>query len=225
MPVELDLADIQGNILTGYGRVGFPKGRIMLFHIDNGDSGRRFVTELLRLITTALRWPSSRAIPTGKTLVPRPDVTVNIAITFHGLAVLGLPTRTLRGMPDEFMDGMAKRAPLLGDDFAGPDWKDSWDEVWRSGGQDGGTDRDHVHILISLFAQMNADGFASAHLTQERERSKGFAANWAACGSCPVTIEMASRHSLSKICRRSLTAGPTARPQRITKNILVSTTV
>jgi hypothetical protein len=112
MPVELDLADIQGNILTGYGRVGFPKGRIMLFHIDNGDSGRRFVTKLLPLITTALRWPSSQAIPTGKTLVPRPDVTVNIAITFHGLAVLGLPTRTLRGMPDEFMDGMAKKGAV-----------------------------------------------------------------------------------------------------------------
>ncbi len=40
MAVELDLADIQGNILTAYGKHGFPKGRFMLFHIDRGDYAR-----------------------------------------------------------------------------------------------------------------------------------------------------------------------------------------
>jgi Dyp-type peroxidase family len=173
MRVSLDFADIQGNILTGYGRLGFPKGRIMLFHIDNGDSGRRFVTSLLPLITTALRWTSTQGIPTGKIPVPKPEVTVNIAITFEGLAVLGLPTRTLRGMPDEFMDGMAKRAPMLGDDFAGPNWKDSWDEVWTSSGQSWNTDKDRVHILISLFAQMNADGSPVAALDARTREIEG----------------------------------------------------
>jgi Dyp-type peroxidase family len=173
MPVELDLADIQGNILTGYGRVGFPNGRIMLFHIDNGDAGRKFVTRLLPLITTALRWPSSQGIPTGKICVPKPEVTVNIAITFEGLAVLGVGTRTLRGMPDEFMDGMAKRAPMLGDDFVGPNWKDSWDEVWKTGNQDGGMDKDRVHIMISLFAQMK-DGSPVAALDERTRQIEGF---------------------------------------------------
>jgi hypothetical protein len=32
-------------------------------------------------------------------------------------------------MPDEFIDGMMERAPMLGDDFSGPDWKKSWDAV------------------------------------------------------------------------------------------------
>ena len=35
MAVELDLADIQGNVLIAYGKLGFPKGRFMLFHIGN----------------------------------------------------------------------------------------------------------------------------------------------------------------------------------------------
>src|ERR1700730_18793069 len=98
MAVELNLADIQGNILTGYGRQGFPKGRLMLFHIDKGDLGRKFVRQMLPLITTALRWRSTQGIPTGKIKVPKPEVTVNIAFTFQGLVALGLPTRTLRGM-------------------------------------------------------------------------------------------------------------------------------
>ncbi len=169
MRVSLDLADIQGNILTGYGRHGFPKGRIMLFHIDNGDSGRRFVTKLLPLVTTALRWKSRQDIPTGKITVQRPEAAVNIAITFEGLAALGVGTRTLRGMPDEFMDGMAKRAPMLGDDFAGPNWKDAWDEVWNGGG----TDRNRMHILISLFAQMKADGSPVAALDARTRQIEG----------------------------------------------------
>src|ERR1700730_18437171 len=110
MAVELDLADIQGNILTAYGKQGFPKGRFMLFHIDDESAGRKFVTRLLPLITTALRWPSSAAVPTGKITLQRPEVAVNIAFTWYGLLALGVPTRTLRGMPDEFIDGMVARA-------------------------------------------------------------------------------------------------------------------
>ena len=135
MAVELDLADIQGNILTPYGKLGFPKGRVALFHIDRADLGRKFVTALLPLITTALRWPSSSTdIPTGKIRMQRPDVTVNIAFTFYGLVALRLPTRTLSEMPDEFIDGMIKRAPMLGDNFKGVKWKESWDEVWVNPG-------------------------------------------------------------------------------------------
>ncbi|MGH6838406.1 MAG: Dyp-type peroxidase [Methylocella sp.] len=157
MAVELDLADIQGNILTAYGKEGFPKGRFMLFHIekDNGAAGRKFVTDLLPLITTALRWPSKQHIPTGKRDVTRPDVAVNIAFTWYGLLALGIPIRTLRGMPDEFIGGMAARAPMLGDDFKGSDWKNSWDEVWIDSGRDRGTHPDTVHVLVTLNAQMD----------------------------------------------------------------------
>lgn len=167
MAVVLDLADIQGNILTAYGQQGFPKARFMLFHIERGDYARKFVSALLPSITTALRWPSAQKIPTGKIPVERPEVTVNIAFTWYGLLALGIPTRTLRGMPDEFIDGMTLRAPMLGDDFSGPRWKESWDEVWFHSGSDRGAHPDTVHILITLNAQMNPDGTAVAALDKK----------------------------------------------------------
>ena len=33
-PTKLNLADIQGNILTAYGRQGFPKGRFFAYPVD-----------------------------------------------------------------------------------------------------------------------------------------------------------------------------------------------
>jgi Dyp-type peroxidase family len=154
MAVELDLADIQGNILTAYGKEGFPKGRCMLFHIekDKGAAGRKFVTDLLPLITTALRWKSKQLIPMGKQEVPRPRVAVNIAFTWYGLLALEIPTRTLRGMPDEFIDGIIKRAPMLGDDFH-DGWEKKWDEVWVNYG----LHPKSVHIFVMLNAQMDPD--------------------------------------------------------------------
>ena len=146
MAVELDLADIQGNILIPYAKQGFLKGRFMLFHIDNDNAaaGRKFVTGLLPKITTALHCPSAQP----------PEVAINIAFTWYGLLALGIPTRTLRGMPDEFIDGMVKRAPMLGDDFR-KGWKDRWDEVWIKSGDSYGPNENTVHILVTLNAQMD----------------------------------------------------------------------
>lgn len=164
MAIELDLADIQGNILTAYAHLGFYKGRVLLFHVDDGKAelGRKFVTGLVPRITTALRWPPDDAPLTAEAPVARPKVAINIAFTWYGLLALGIPTRTLRGMPDEFIDGMAARARMLGDDFKGPNWKDSWDEVWantRLGAKS-------VHILVMLNAQMNPDGSPVAELNK-----------------------------------------------------------
>src|SRR5579864_3290957 len=160
MAVALDLADIQGNILGAYGKLGFPKGRVMTLHVDDPTKGRRFITALLPEITTALRWPSERAKPRpGAVTVARPEVTVNIAFSWYGLLALGIPTRTLRGMPDEFIDGMMARAPMLGDDSA-KGWKESWDGVWTAAKAPRNVDPKTVHILIALNAQMKPDGSA-----------------------------------------------------------------
>jgi Dyp-type peroxidase family len=158
MSVALDLADIQGNILTAYGKLGFPKGRFITLHIDAPAAGRAFVTALLPRITTALRWRSIRArISTGAHEVQRPPVAINIAFSWLGLYALDVPTRTLRGMPDEFIDGMASRAPILGDDFPNYGSPPDWDQVWPANAGRGGAENS-VHILISLNAQMNPDG-------------------------------------------------------------------
>jgi hypothetical protein len=110
MKTTLEFADIQGNILTAYGRLGFPKARYLLVHVGNAAAGRAFVEALRLRVTTALRWPSARKnLPLGKNPVKRPAVAINIAFTFRGLLALGLPTRTLRDMPHDFIDGMVAR--------------------------------------------------------------------------------------------------------------------
>jgi Dyp-type peroxidase family len=159
MPVNLDLADIQGNILSAYGKLGFPKGRFITLNVSKPDAGRKFVDALLPEITTALRWQSQRSMKSaGPDPVPRPDVAVNIAFSWYGLLALDLPVRTLRGMPDEFIDGMIKRAPMLGDDFG--KGTDAWDPVWRVTKDARLTDPDTVHILVTLNARMRPDGTA-----------------------------------------------------------------
>src|SRR5450432_3972056 len=171
MAVHLDLADIQGNILSAYGKLGFPKGRFITLHVDDAAKGRQFVTTLLPGITTALRWPSDREnIPKDAVRAERPQVAVNIAFSWYGLVALGIPTRALRGMPDEFIDGMALRAPMLGDNFNERDLNKAWDEVWTAATTVRLSDPHTVHILITLNAQMNADCFSvAAPATETKE--------------------------------------------------------
>jgi deferrochelatase/peroxidase EfeB len=173
----LDLADIQGGILRAY---GFPKARYFFLTIRDPDKGRHFVETLRPRITTAARWRNpDREEPLLRTRNPRvkdvvraegvpdypgevqlikPKVTFNIAFTFPGLQALDVPTRTLREMPDEFMDGMEKRASILGDD----PFLAKRDAVWRNSKGD-----KRVHILVSMNAEMNPDGTPSAELEKE----------------------------------------------------------
>jgi deferrochelatase/peroxidase EfeB len=184
MAVALDLADIQGNILAAYGKLGFPKGRFITLHVDDAASGRKFVTDLLPQITTALRWESRRAKPAaGAVKAVRPQVAINIAFSWYGLLALGIPIRTLRGMPDEFIDGMMARAPMLGDDFSGDDWQRSWDKVWTAAPPAARVvDPNTVHILVTLNAQMKPDGSAVDALDAKTRAIE------ALCRSCGVRI-------------------------------------
>jgi Dyp-type peroxidase family len=151
------LADVQGNILTAYGRQGFPKARYLLFHVGDASAGRAFVNTLRHRVTTALRWPSLRkGTDPGRNPVRRPPVAVNLAFTFRGLLALGVPTRTLRSMPDDFVDGMLARAAILGDDVL-DNTPDHWDPVWQP-------DRPATHILVTLNAQLGLDGGAVPEL-------------------------------------------------------------
>lgn len=184
----LDLADIQGGILRTYGD-GFAKGRNFYLTVRNAEQGRAFVERLRPRITTAARWQDpERPEPLLRTRNPRvkdiaraqgepdypgrvqlfkPKVTINIGFTFLGLLALGVPTRTLRGMPDEFIDGMEERAALIGDD----PFLDRRDAVWRESRGDR-----RVHILLTLYAQMNDDGTACPELDQVTAEIEGLCA-------------------------------------------------
>ena len=92
----LELADIQGNILSAYGRLGFPKARYLLVNVADAPSGRALVEALRLRVTTALRWASKRSgKAAGANPVTRPAVALNLAFTYRGLVAMGLPTRTL----------------------------------------------------------------------------------------------------------------------------------
>ena len=153
-PVDVEFGDLQGNILTGYGRLGFPFARFGVVNVQDPAAGRAFVEALRDRVTTAVRWPSQRKkdLPEGRAVIERPKVTLNLAFTFYGLLALGVPTRTLRGMPDEFIDGMANRCEILGDD-TDENPKSGWDEVWLPADRLRGP-----HILIMLNAQDDGHG-------------------------------------------------------------------
>lgn len=161
MAIQLDRADIQGNLLSAYGRMRFPTARCVLLHVTNGAKAREFLEELRHKITTAELWDSVKTSETPKDQITakRPDVAINVAFTFSGLLALDVPVRTLRGMPDEFQEGMLQRAPILQDDptgkVYGPNAK-GWDQVWVRELKDPSK---AVHILVSF----NVSAYRSEH--------------------------------------------------------------
>lgn len=145
---RLDLPDIQGNIHRPYGRFGFPFSRHLFFHIGEAVAGRRFVQGIRPRITTAEPWETMEA-PDGAVLVKKPPITLNIGFSYAGLQALGLPTGALRLLPDEFIDGMAARAEILGDvEESAPE---TWDPAWRPGAP-------AAHAWVSLNVGVGEDG-------------------------------------------------------------------
>lgn len=94
MTATLDLHDIQGGILRGY---GYPFATY-LFLRDVPPAALAALD-----VTTAEEWNA------------KPEVAVNVALTMPGLRALGVPED---GFPPEFVGGMAARAPRLRDDPA-----------------------------------------------------------------------------------------------------------
>ena len=137
MSENLDLHDIQGNIVKAYPRLGFPKARYVFFRINDGNAGRRFVSDILPLITTSAPWTASGSAADG---TARPDVATNIAFSFDGLWRLGLPQASLQTFPPAFAAGMKARREILGDD--GPSGAEHWDPIWTS--------NDQVHVFVAI---------------------------------------------------------------------------
>lgn len=143
---DVDPADVQGNVLRGYGR-SFAFARMITYSVAEPAAGRAFLAELLPLVTTASPWT-----PTSK-----PAATTNVAITHHGLRALGLGEATLRSFPIEFATGMRSRASLLGD--VGPSAPGRWDPVWSGAHA--------VDLLVWIMAQdRSALGERDALLTE-----------------------------------------------------------
>lgn len=65
---------------------------------------------------------------------------INVAFTFTGLKALGLPEAILAQFPPAFREGMAARAPFIGD--YGSDAPECWQDYYGS---------PHVHVLVALY--------------------------------------------------------------------------
>jgi len=137
MTQKLDLTDIQGNIIKAYGAYNYQKARYLFFRVDDGDKGRRFVHAITTKVTSAVPWGKLD----DSLAAAKPQATTNIAFTYAGLQALELPAASLRGFPEDFIMGMAKRKEILGDD--GPSDPKCWDRIWN----------EKVHIWISINGQ------------------------------------------------------------------------
>jgi Dyp-type peroxidase family len=139
---DIDLHDIQGNVMKGYGPFGFPFARYVFYRINSEEAGRKFVEQLIPLITTSAVWTRYGNEPQG---TKKPVVTTNVAFTFAGLRSLGLPEKSLLSFPDDFVMGMRARAEILGDDERSA--PDAWDPIWKSD-----VSRQVAHVLVTINA-------------------------------------------------------------------------
>ena len=125
--VSLELQDIQGNILRGY---GFPHAVFLFYQVPDPGSGRAFLGDLVDGLRDAEPWGP----------VP-PATATNVAITHAGLRTLGVAGTVLDELPAAFREPIRERAARLLDDTG-----ESGRRHWVDGL---GTDRSHILVTVN----------------------------------------------------------------------------
>ena len=122
---DLDLPRIQGFVVRGY---RLPFAGYLFLRIDDVVRTAAWIAEITDDVLTAALWSQ------------KPESGVNVAFSYCGLCTLQLPDACLAGFPEEFRQGMAARANLLGDfgDSAPTNWEGSL-----------GTPDIHILVMIS----------------------------------------------------------------------------
>ena len=98
----VEQADVQGNVLCGYGRA-YGHGLFLFLEVERPVAARRWLAELAGRVTTAVPWTRP------------PQRTLNVALTAHGLRRLRIADAGLAGLSPEFRAGMRCSAEALGD--------------------------------------------------------------------------------------------------------------
>ncbi len=124
---KLDLKDIQGNILLGY---GLPFSKYLFFEITDGLAARKSLAELIREVTNSEWWRDEKL-----------EETFNVAFSFSGLRKLDLPAESLAGFPVEFQQGMLQRSTMLNN--VRKNSPENWEAFWRN---------DEVDLWMSINA-------------------------------------------------------------------------
>lgn len=125
---SLELYDIQGNVLRGY---GLPYGYHLFVRIGDADRGRAWLAEAVDSVTTAELQDQMG-----------PKVARNVAVSSVGLEALEVPPALQAEFSAEFRAGMAGRSAELGD--VGATHPKRWELAafrWRQ-----------AHLVVSIYA-------------------------------------------------------------------------
>jgi Dyp-type peroxidase family len=125
---ELDLADVQGIIVSGY--KSLPCSKSVFLRIEDPAGAKRWLQERLPSITRGDQKDQKTVL--------------NVGFTYLGLKRMGLG-RAVHSFPREFREGMANdaRSQQLGD------IENSWPASW----QVGGWNTREVHILLLIYGE------------------------------------------------------------------------
>jgi Dyp-type peroxidase family len=129
MKEGLELSDIQGLILRGYGRKKF--SYYVFIEFEHDRAGKEWLGETCDHITTCQKKPADL------------EASVNVALTAKGLKKIGLSESVLETFAREFQEGMDTdyRKRILGD------MGDSDQSKWELGQRD-----EPLHALLFLYA-------------------------------------------------------------------------
>ena len=131
---DIALDDIQGDILRAYGNSYVCTTYLFLQVIDAG-AAKAWLGRLAEQVTNAEDWGGNK-----------PNGHVNVAFTAAGLTELGVDHLDQKNFAEEFLEGMATRAPRLGD--VGKHGPDHWEEGLGTG---------VAHVLVILNAQSHEE--------------------------------------------------------------------
>jgi len=126
----LEFDDIQHILLT---RAPALTGRYEFLSFRDSGGGRAWLAAILDKVHSA---------ETMRASVEAEKRWVTVAFTWNGLRALGVSEPSLASFPEEFRQGMAARAQILGD--AGANHPDQWL---------GGLAGDDLHAIVILFAR------------------------------------------------------------------------
>ena len=130
----LEFDDIQHILLT---RVPALTGRYEFLSFQNAAAGRRWLSGILEKVQSAAEVRAS---------VEKNARWVTVAFTSSGLRALGVDETSLATFPEEFKQGMAARAEVLGDTGANDP------ATWV-----GGLASPDLHAIVILFARDAAE--------------------------------------------------------------------
>jgi len=145
----IDLCEIQATVLRYRPEPYY--GTHLLLHIDDAPSGREFLRRLAPHVASAADWWNAK------------DAWIAVAISYTGLAALGVPEESLQSYPETFRVGMAARAGILLD--RGENDPRNWHQPYGSG---------RIHIAISVFSDTREKwGRAMELARQQYQRLSG----------------------------------------------------